>query len=309
MNKKIFLILLLFSLAGSGLLFGHPRGIHKGIIVEKDIQVGPHDRQDNVILLGGSALIEGLIEENLVALGGRVTLSGTVKGDVIGLGAQVVLKPTATVEGDVVCIEGTLEKEPGCRIGGDTNFFKISHLIPKFEGGWRGFMAMSLVPFILIFKLIMVFLWLLVTVVVVSVIPHRVTFGSEQIRKNFGPVMGTGVLGLVIYIFLVIMAALMCIVLIGIPILLALLAAHFFITIFGQVAVYHFFGDSLAKAFGNSKASPLGAALLGLLLVSFLTFIPFLGLLVSLILNFLVFGVAVRTKFGSTENWFQKRAV
>jgi hypothetical protein len=309
MNKKFFLILFLISLAGPGLLFGHPERIHKRIVVEKDIHIGPHDRQDNIILLGGSALIEGLIEENVVALGGRVTLSGTVQGDVIGLGAQVYLKPTAAVEGDVVCIEGTLEKDPGCRIEGDTNFIKLSHLIPKFEGGWRGFMAMSLVPFILVFKLIMVFIWILITVVMVSVIPHRVTFGSEQIRKNFGPVLGTGVLGLVIYILLVIMAALLCIILIGIPILLALLAAHFFITIFGQVAVYHFFGDSLAKAFGNFKVSPLGAALLGLLLVSFLTFIPFLGLFVSLFLNFLVFGVAIRTKFGSTENWFQKRTV
>jgi len=309
MNKKLTLILFLFSLAGSGLLFGQTVEIHKGIVVEKDVHIGPDDRQENVVLLGGSAVIEGLIEENVVALGGRVIVSGTVKGDVVGLGAKITLKPTAVVEHDVTCIEGTLEKEPGCRIGGDTNYFKLSHLFPKFEGGWRGFWAMSLVPFILIFKLVMVFLWFLVTLVMVNVIPHRITFASDQIRKSFGPVLGTGVLSVVIFTFLVILAVLLCLVLIGIPILLALLAAQFFITLFGQVAVYHYFGDSLAKAFGHMKPSPLGAALLGLLLVSILTFIPFLGILVSLLLNFLVFGVSIRTKFGSTENWFQRPTV
>ncbi len=309
MNKKLIFILLFFGLAGSGFLFGHPEGIHKGILVEKDIHIGPDERQDNVIILGGSALIEGLIEENVVALGGRVTLKGRVQGDVVGLGAQVVLKSTALVEGDLVCIGGTLEKEPGCRIEGDTNYFKLSTLLPKFADGWKGFLALSLVPIILIFKLIMVFIWFLITLVMVNVIPTRVTFASDRIRNDFGPVMGTGGLSVIIYAFLVIIAALLCIVLIGIPILLALLAAHFFITIFGQVTVYHFFGDSLAKAIGQSKPSPLGAALLGLLVVSIFTFIPFLGILFSLFIEFLIFGVAIRTKFGSTENWFQKRTV
>ena len=309
MNKKLALSLFLFSLAGLNLLCGQTVEIHKGIVVEKNIHIGPGDRQDNVVLLGGSAVIEGLIDENVVALGGQVTISGTIKGDVVGLGAKVTLKPSAVVEHDVTCIEGTLEKEPGCRIGGDTNYFRLSHLFPKFEGGWRGFLAMSLVPFILVFKLVMVFLWFLVTLVMVNVIPHRVTFASEQIRKSFGPVLGTGVLASVIFTFLVVISILLCLVLIGLPILLALLAAQFFITIFGQVAVYHYFGESLARAFGHMKPSPLGAALLGLLLVSILTFIPFLGILVSLFLSLLVFGVAIRTKFGATENWFQKPTV
>jgi hypothetical protein len=309
MNKKLIFILLFFGLAGSGFLFGHPEGIHKGILVEKDIHIGPDERQENIVILSGSALIEGLIEENVVALGGRVTLSGRVQHDVFGLGAQVILKSTAVVEGDVVCIGGTLEKESGCRVEGDTTYFKLSTFIPKFAGGWKGFFSLSLVPFILIFKLIMVFIWFLIILVVVNVIPTRVTFASDRIRKDFGPVMGTGLLSVIIYAFLVIIAALLCIVLIGIPILLALLAAHFFITVFGRVTVYHFFGDSLAKAIGQSKPSPLGAALLGLLAVSFLTFIPFLGILFSLFIEFLTFGVAIRTKFGSTENWFQKRTV
>ena len=308
MKKRVLFLFIALWLAGGAFLFGHQEGVHKGILVDKEIHISSSETQENVIILGGSALIEGTIEENVVALGGRVTLSGTVNDDLVSLGSRIELKSTAVVKGDVVCIGGELTKEPGCRIEGDTNYFKLSSLFPKFADGWKGFFTMSLIPFILVFKLVMVFIWLVITLVVASAIPQRITFASAQIRRSFAAVLGTGALGLLAYILLVILAALLCIFLIGIPILLALLAAHFFITVFGQVAVYHYFGDSLSHAFGRQKTSPLGASLLRLLVVSFVTFIPILGLLASLVLDILVFGVTLRTKFGSTENWFQRKA-
>ncbi len=307
MKAKSFLLMTSLLLAGGGLLFGHQDGIHKGILVDKDIHVGPGETQESIVLLGGRAVIEGTIKENVVCLGGCVTLGGTVEGDVFSLGGRVELGPTAVVRGDVACVGGALAKQPGCRIEGDTIYLNLSNILPRFADGWKGFLRMTLIPFILIFKLIMVFIWLVVTIIMINVIPRRITFASDQIRRSFGAVLGTGALGLAAYVVLLILSALLCIFLIGIPILLALLAAHFFITVFGQVTVYHYFGDSLCRAFGRSQASPLGAALLGLLAVSFMTFIPGLGLLASLLVNFLVFGAALRTKFGTTENWFQKQ--
>jgi len=306
MKVKSLLLSAVFLLAGGGLLFGQ-EGIHKGILVEKDIYVGPGESQENIVLLGGSAIIDGLIEENIICLGGRLRLNGTVEGDVFSLGGRVELGPEAVVQGDVASIGGILVKEPGCRVEGDTVYFKLSHILPKFAEGWKGFFKMAFVPFILVFKLIMVFIWLVITLIVVNVIPKRVAFASDRIRKDFGAILGTGALGLAAFGLLAVLAALLCIFLIGIPILLALMAAHFFITVFGRVAVYHFFGDSLFRAFGRSQASPLGAALLGLLAVSFLTFIPLLGLLFSFFIMFLVFGAALRTKFGVTENWFRSQ--
>jgi cytoskeletal protein CcmA (bactofilin family) len=308
MRVKTILIAAVIMFAGAGLLFGRQDGIRRGILVEKDIHIGPGETQENVVILGGTAVIDGRVEENVVSLGGRVTLNGEVDGDLFSLGGRVELGPAAVVRGDVASIGGALIKQPGCRVEGDTVYIKISSIVPKFAEGWKGFLRMTFVPFIVVFKLIMVFVWLVVTLVVVNVIPQRVTFASERIRTSFGAVLGTGALGVAVYSVLVVLAALLCIFLIGIPILLGLLAAHLFITLFGQVAVYHFFGDSLARAFGRPKASPLGAALLGLLAVSLLTFIPLLGLLVSLLVNFLVFGAALRTKFGTTENWFQRQA-
>lgn len=307
MKAQSLLLAVVFLLAGGGLLFGGQEGIHKGILVEKDIHVGPGESQENIVLLGGDAIIDGLIEENVVCLGGRLRLNGTVEGDVFSLGGRVELGPEAVVRGDVASIGGLLIKEPGCRVEGDTVYFKLSHILPKFAEGWKGFFKMTFVPFILVFKLIMIFIWLVITLIVVNVIPKRVVFASIRIRNDFGAILGTGALGLAAFGLLAVLSALLCIFLIGIPILLALMAAHFFITVFGRVAVYHFFGDSLFRAFGRAPASPLGAALLGLLAVSFLTFIPFLGLLFSFFIMFLVFGAALRTKFGVTENWFRSQ--
>ncbi|MBN2198432.1 MAG: hypothetical protein JW747_01125 [Candidatus Aminicenantes bacterium] len=305
MKNKSLLLAAIFVLAGGGLLFGGQEGVHKGILVEKDIHVGPAESQENLILLGGSAIVDGLIKENVVCLGGRLRLNGTVEGDVFSLGGRVELGPEAVVHGDAACIGGVLVKEPGCRVEGDTVYFNLSNILPRFADGWTGFFKMTFVPFILVFKLIMVFIWLVITLIVVNVIPKRVAFASDRIRNDFGAILGTGALGLAAFTVLALLAALLCIFLIGIPLLLALMAAHFFITVFGRTAVYHFFGDSLFRAFGSAQASPLASALLGLLAVSFLTFIPFLGLLFSFFIMLLVFGAALRTKFGVTENWFR----
>ncbi|MBM3298256.1 MAG: polymer-forming cytoskeletal protein, partial [Candidatus Aminicenantes bacterium] len=274
MKFRTFVLMTVMILAAGGLLFGRQDGIHKGILVEKDIHVGPGEAQDNIVLLGGNALIDGRIKESVVSLGGRVLLNGTVEGDLFSLGGRVELGPESVVLGDVACIGGVLTKNPGCRVEGDTVYIKISTILPRFAEGWKGFFKMTLVPFILVFKLIMVFVWLVVTLIVINVIPQRITLASNTIRSDFGAVLGTGVLGLAAYGLLFVMAALLCLFLIGIPILLALLAAHFFITVFGKVAVYHFFGDSLFRAFGRGQASPLAASLLGLLAVSFITFLP-----------------------------------
>ncbi len=298
MKHKILWAIVCWSLLPGSLLFGYQQGSSSALHVEKEVRVGPGEIQENLVLLGGAASVEGLWA--------RITVSGTVNGDIFSLGGRIELAPTALVRGDVVCIGGTLIKEPGCRIEGDTTYLRLSHLVPKFADGWKGFLKMTVLPFLLIFKLVMVFIWAAVTVVVVHVVPKRITFASEKMRTSFGAVLGTGALGFLIYLVLVGMAALLCLFLIGIPILLALLLAHFFITLFGRVVVYHYAGERLVQAFGGRSVTPLGASLLGLLAVGVLTFIPLVGLLVSLVVNFLVFGAALLTKFGTVENWFAR---
>jgi hypothetical protein len=244
-----------------------------------------------------------------VAIGGTILVSGEVGDAVVGIGSRITLKPSAIVNGDVVSLGGILEKEPGCIIRGDTVYFKPSEIGGRlFRGGlFKGIFALPLFPIFFIIKLIGVFLMLLVTLVVAGLFPRQIVRASGEVRASFWPVFGTGLLAIIIFAGAVIFSALLCFVLIGIPILIALIWAGIAIKLFGRVVLLFFFGESLLKAFGAKSVSAIGASLTGLILVSLIGFIPFVGFLFSVILNIVGWGVVIRTKFGTKENWFRKK--
>lgn len=79
------------------------------------------------------------------------------------------------------------------------------------------------------------------------------------------------------------------------------------VKIFGNVALFYLFGESVARAFRSRTPAPAAAVVLGLVVVTVIKLIPFLGLLFSLYLSVIAWGVVMRTKFGTTENWLRKR--
>jgi hypothetical protein len=114
-------------------------------------------------------------------------------------------------------------------------------------------------------------------------------------------------LAIIVFMTLLIIAALLSILLVGIPILVALGIAGFIIMVFGRLAVFYFLGEGLLRALGSKRVAVMGAVLFGLLVFSLATFVPVLGFLFGLVMNALGWGIAIRTKFGSRENWFQKK--
>jgi len=305
MKKTILLVVL-----GIGFIAGAASlACGQGATLQRNIVVDAGKIQDNVFIFGGSARVDGEVRQSVVALGGNVVISGTVNDSVVGIGADITIKSTAVIKNDVVAIGGTLTREPGSSVGKDTVYFDLGRLVPGFmKGGGKEFFSLSIIPLLIILKLVTVFIWLLMTLVAAGVFPKQVTLASSQIKSSFWPIFGTGLLGFVIFIGLVIISALLSLILIGIPILLSLAAAALCLRVFGQVVFYHFFGESLAKAFGRqNKPSVLGASLIGLFVVSLIGFIPVLGMLFSFVLSILAFGVSIRTKFGTTENWMAKK--
>jgi len=303
-NKKLLALGILFLLAG--LL---PLHSQQSFTIQKDIFVAKDEVQENVISLGGHVVVEGKVRKSVVAFGGSITISGEVGESVVGIGSAVSLKSTAHVGQDVVSLGGGLSKEPGCTINGDTVYVKAAEIGPKLfrHGFFKGIFAVPLMPLILIIKLFTLFLWFLVALAVAGIFPKQTVFASGQIRKSFWPIVGTGLLALIVFGALVIFSALLCLVLIGIPILFALFCAGLLIKLFGRVVLFTFFGESILKALNARKISPIGAAIVGLILFGFIGFIPILGFLFTSCLSIIGWGVVIRTKFGTTENWLRKK--
>lgn len=302
MKQRSFILFLMLALAGAALPLRAGQDISFGevIFVAKD------EVQNNVISFGGDVTVEGRVRENIIVFGGSITLSGEVGDSVVGFGSQITLKSTAAIKGDIASIGGTLKKEPGCVIEGDTIYFKGGEAVSRLFTG--GIFFYPLMPIILIIKLIGFFVWLLIGLVMAALFPRQLSLASSQVRSAFWPVVGAGLVALVLFGTLVVVFALLSLVLIGIPFLLVLGALGMAVKIFGGVALFYFFGEIAGNSFGRRSLTPAAAVVIGLVVVSFFKFIPILGFLFSFCLSVIGWGVTMRTRFGTRENWL-KRAV
>jgi len=177
------------------------------------------------------------------------------------------------------------------------------------DGLLEGALSLSIIPIIIVVKLALIFLWLIVAVIGAALFPKPLAFAADEIRKHFWPAFGTGLVAILIFTMLVFFAALLSFILIGIPIALALAVAGFIIKVFGRLAVFYLLGASVLGGYRSRTVSAMGAVLMGLLLFSLAGFVPILGFFFTLGMNAVGWGIAIRTKFGSRENWFVRKPV
>ncbi len=279
----------------------------QGIGSKNNIVVERGESQDNVFTIGGHVQIRGTVNKTVIAFGGSIVIEGEVGEVVMGFGTDITLMPTARIKGDLVSFGGLLNKQPGTIIEGDTVYLKADEGIGKLiQQALLGRTGISLIPFLIIVRMIMAFIWFILAVLLLALFPRQITSAADQIRRSFWPVFGIGALGIVIFSGLVLFSALLSLALIGLPILVSLIIIGVIIKIFGQVVLFYFFGETLYKAFRHKPTPPFLAVSLGFLLVTFIGMIPILGALFSLILSIIGWGVVIRTKFGNTANWFKK---
>src|SRR5512136_3120132 len=154
MIKKILTLVLfgLFVLAP----LAAPPAARAAVSSQKEINVAPGETQEEIISFGGHVLIEGKVRGDVVVIGGSITVSGEVGQSVVGIGSRIVVRSTASIAKDLSALGGTLEKEPGCTIGGDTIYFQTRELGDRlFRDGhlFKGAFSLSLIPIIVAIKL------------------------------------------------------------------------------------------------------------------------------------------------------------
>jgi hypothetical protein len=65
------------------------------------------------------------VDEDVVVIGGNAKVEGQVNGDVVVVGGSLTLGPDANVSRDVAVVGGSLSRDPGATIGGDLNEVSI----------------------------------------------------------------------------------------------------------------------------------------------------------------------------------------
>ena len=293
MKKNIFaFILILFLLTP---ILAQDRASFGGnIIVEKG------KVQDNIISFGGNVLIEGRVRESVVVFGGKLEIKGEVGDAVVGFGSKIKLYSSARIKGDIAVLGGYLERETGSIVEGDIIYFGPSeNLFKIFNQFFKGLFSLSFVPIVLIFKLLNIFIWFILAIILVAIFPQQISFASSQIEKKFWPIVGIGILGILIFMGAILLSVILSFLLIGIPLLFLLLLGGFIIQFFGRVVVFYFFGEKFLQAFNWKPDSQIITVIIGVIIVSLIRFIPVVGLLFALCLSIIGWGVVIRTRFGT----------
>jgi hypothetical protein len=244
--------------------------------------------EDSSMITIGSDIVvkEGVEVNKAISIGGNVKVYGHVKRDAVSVGGSVYLGQDAAVEGNVVSIGGTVEREPGSRVGGEVTIVDATGLkswlswLPKqgiagIKEIWENIGWPSSLGFFL------------VALIIVAAMPSGIGFISFQIENNTARTIIWGIFGsgliFPIGFFLFISIA-------GIFIIPVLIILLFCALILGYIAVAQLIGKRITIIVKKPGRHILVEAIIGFAALFAIGLIPIAGWFIKGIALFLGFG-------------------
>lgn len=252
-------------------------------VVGSSVRIARDEVSEDVVVLGGSADIEGRVEGDVVVFGGPVDVEGEVTRDVTAIGGNVYLGEDSEVGGEVTAVGGRVRRDAGARVRGGINEVQRGFRGPSAPvwawdwGPWDqepwdspmlSWMASMIGP---VAELL--FLALLVVFIVAVARPTVERVGT---RAGAEP-LKSGIVGLLVGVLIfpafLIVSVLLALSIIGIPILLVLVLLFVFVGIpalliaalVGYSGVAWRLGRWSEGRFGWRLESAVMAAVVGLL--------------------------------------------
>ena len=242
----------------------------------------------NLISFGGSITVpENQTVENAIAFGGNVIVSPNAKvvDTAVAFGGDVILKKGSRVEGDAYSFGGTIVQEPGAIVGGEKETFNDRHRHLFFVNYFLG----------VVFRIGSTVIAVVLGLIILHTHPQFLPDLAIKIRQQ--PSL-TALWGIVAYVALVFAIVFLAITLIGIPLIPLLILLAIVTSIVGSLGVALFVGQSLLSKSDRSLPQQF---LLGMVILTVLTLIPFFGGLVVFLINLFGLGVILLWKFGTEK--------
>jgi hypothetical protein len=236
----------------------------------------------------------GETRQNVVVLGGDVDIMGTVYDTVVVVGGDLFIGPDAQVginnnrdETAVVVVFGKTTIEPGALVTGETvgvgdslSDWLDSAALGPVTGRWDGSSVAGWIWFAVFLAV--------VAVVIVAIAPKQVAFVRERVRHHFFSSLGWGILGVTAAL---VIAVLLVVTIIGILAVIPWLAVVLpIICLFGLVAVGAMIGRLFLGRREDSRGPVMLAAVLGVVILSAISLIPYAGWILLVLLAFVGFG-------------------
>jgi hypothetical protein len=214
---------------------------------------------NNVIAIGSSIQIEGHVREAAVAIGGDVIVrrTGIVEGDVTAVGGRVIEETGSTITGKITSVPISIERfSKTVVLAIPTLGAALSIVIgATIVAGSLGSIALA--------------------VLTLALFPRQVGLVRREIQQHpyITPLVGFAVtlVSLPVLIFLAIS-------LIGLPLAFLVGSALMAALVIGAISLGQWLGHRIGALF-NRSIRPLVAGLLGLILLSLLSAVPYIGVL------------------------------
>lgn len=290
MKKVIFLLVILSFLMISSVISAP---VSSAPVADSQPATATADtvvQNDNdIVKVGQDITIKaGETVRNATTVRGDITISGHVTESVIAVLGNVHIMSGGVVDGDVFTIRGKIEKEPGAVIHGKQS---VSGSIKKKE-------PHSAFPFIILFLLSV-----LVVVLVTVFFPQRMTMISNVLNRNLG---GSWFVGMLASFLVTPIAIILFVTCIAIPIIIVEILFVIILWILGKVAVDLALGKRLSALVNRPIASVIVAALLGEIVITAISLLPFLGCVIVYLVSIAGFGAVISTGFGKDERWLDR---
>ncbi len=243
------------------------------VIVEKD-----QDVAEDLIVFAKNVWIRGIVRRGVAVLGGAILVEGTIRGDVAVVGGTIEIRDGSIIQGDVIVIGGNIQRQPLGRIDGKvfaTSFYQ-QKLIDFFQNPSRLFFRVDYSPLSMVWRVVRMACWLLLTFIVFYVFPQPVLRASRNLELQFGKTALYGLIGSIALATSLVVFLALCVILVGVPLVIAWGLITLGVWVFGSTAVYYVLGSLVARTFLARRLSPSPALLLfcGLLLLGLVRLLP-----------------------------------
>ena len=230
--------------------------------IKNDVFLAAGDEADAVLVVQGSALIEGAVK-GLVMIDADVTIEGTGASvdTIFAVGGSLTIGPGATA-GDIAYVETTI-----------TGAANVTGEVSDIEQDVAG--ALALIAAALI--IVLFFVWIGMGLAMLFSALLTVAFGTSQLRRaaiNIGnDVLKTLVVGLLALIIPWFVIGLLAITIVGLPLAVGLAMLWSIVAFLGYIVVGLWIGERILRR-SRTAARPYGAVFLGVLVLMLLSWIP-----------------------------------
>jgi hypothetical protein len=227
--------------------------------------------EGGVLAAGGEIRIGGHVREQVLITGGEAHIEGEVGGNVSFAGGGITTLPGSHIAGN---LRTTLENSDRAQVAPGTVDGSVEIITEKRESQRT---ILGFTTFHFWFKIVWAFSLLLTAVVLILLCPRSVEETGRAIWEHPWWSLLWGFVGIAATPLIVLI---LCITVVGIPMGAMLLVLYFWFLYLSQIALGIVIGQRMFTPTGTG--SLMLAVLVGVVLIQVLTFVPYLGALVSI---------------------------